>query len=151
MAEKEQWRGRSVFSGRLVEAVFLRPTWLFSSELELGVSVSLGLAADSLSALSVASWLQGRSLSLVARILYPTGTGFPASTTTPWAFVGQILNITCMKHCCGSRALAGLVEDIALDSKTFAGLVQGIAMESSTRLNSSGLEYVDRTLAVLCT
>ncbi|KFO27582.1 hypothetical protein H920_11019 [Fukomys damarensis] len=56
--------------------VFLRRTELFALEEELGTSLSLGMAAAFIRGaliftLSITSWLQCGSLSLVAQILHP--------------------------------------------------------------------------------
>lgn len=74
--------------------------------------------------LSVISWFQCRSFSVLAQILHPTGAGFLAPTTDFWAISVQILDAGL--H--GSRPSAGLMEDIARGSKSLAELVQGIAV-----------------------
>lgn len=76
---------------------------LFSSE-ERRSSLSLRMAAGVVGGalvltLSIASWLQCRSHSLLAQIVHLTGKDFLASTTNLWVFPVQIPEGACMRHC----------------------------------------------------
>ncbi|KFO25294.1 hypothetical protein H920_13322 [Fukomys damarensis] len=71
--------------------------------------------------MSITSWLQCRSFSLVAQILHPTAAGFLASTPGHWAFPVQILNRDVHETLPWAQPLAGLLGDTALDSKPLAG------------------------------
>lgn len=86
-----------LISQKLAMAGFLIWTWLLSMEEELGSSLSLGMAAvvfggALIFTLSTDSWLQCKSLSILAHILYPTSTDLLVSTTELGAFLVQILD-----------------------------------------------------------
>ncbi|KFO36562.1 hypothetical protein H920_02016 [Fukomys damarensis] len=117
--------------------VFLMRTWLFSWSLEeeLRASLSLVMAAVLVKGaliftVSITPWLQCRSLTLVAQILHPWNriSGFhhyPLGLPGADPRYRQAWVIAM-----GSRLLPGLMENIALDSRSSTGLVWDIAVGS---------------------
>lgn len=103
------WRGRwyTPQSPEVCHPGFLVWSRLFTLSEEFWTSLSLRMAVillrwDLVLTLSVASWLQSRTLSLLAQIPHPAGTDFLAFTTDPGAFPAQIrrsVKQTCMSHC----------------------------------------------------
>ncbi|KFO25421.1 hypothetical protein H920_13182 [Fukomys damarensis] len=93
-------------------------------------------------ALSVTSWLQCRSLDLVAQTLHPTNAGFLVSTTGLWVFLVQILD----------RDLHGTLPwalGLWLDSSGTSPWDQSLTSPSAVpQLDSLHPYHVDRSLTL---
>lgn len=87
------------------------------SSLPLSRMVSVLFREALVFSLSIASWLQCRSLRLPPQILYPSSADFLACTTGRWAFLVQILDMdlhktllrACRGHCSGSQDIGWIL------------------------------------------